>query len=141
MTVLSVSVVGPESVSYERSRLKNWTNLRHCSARVFFVKIPQSQYFSISKFPGYQNGSFSSISRFPGSQVIKMTRLTCFCCLQTTINFKMSISTISTHPNFKMSKHEKYIEIPVAVVSRGSSNKYPSYRLLRLRGKCKTPNS
>ena len=68
MTVLSVSVFGPESVSYERSRLENRTNLRHFSARVFFVKIPQSQYFSISKFPGYQNGSFSSISRFPGNQ-------------------------------------------------------------------------
>ena len=68
MTVLSVSVFGPESVSYERSRLENRTNLRHFSARVFFEKIPQSQYFSISKFPGYRNGSFSSISRFPGNQ-------------------------------------------------------------------------
>ena len=68
MCVLSVSVFGPESVSYERSRLGNRTNLRHCSARVFFVKMSQSHDFSISKFPGYQNGSFSSISRFPGNQ-------------------------------------------------------------------------
>ena len=43
MTVLSVSVFGPESVSYERSRSIFRTNLRHFSARVFFVKIPQSQ--------------------------------------------------------------------------------------------------
>ena len=53
MTVLSVSVFGPELVSYERSRRIFRTNLRHFSARVFFVKIPQSQYsmiYTISMF-------------------------------------------------------------------------------------------
>ena len=53
MTVLSVSVFGPESVSYERSRLGNRTNLRHVSARVILGKnTPKSvfQYFQIPRF-------------------------------------------------------------------------------------------
>ena len=53
MTVLSVSVFGPELVSYERSRRIFRTNLRHFSARVFFVKTPRSQYsmiYTIFKF-------------------------------------------------------------------------------------------
>ena len=47
MTVLSVSVFGPELVPYERSRRIFRTNLRHFSARAFFVKMTQSQYSMI----------------------------------------------------------------------------------------------
>ena len=43
MTVLSVSVFGPESVSYERSRLETAAKLHHFSARVFFEIISKSQ--------------------------------------------------------------------------------------------------
>ena len=51
--VSAVLVFGPELVSYERSRHIFRTNLRHFSARVFFVKIPPSQYsmiYTILKF-------------------------------------------------------------------------------------------
>ena len=43
MTVLSVSVFGPESVSYERSRRENCAKFHEISARVFFVRISKSQ--------------------------------------------------------------------------------------------------
>ena len=43
MTVLTVLVFGPESVSYERSRRDTAAKMQHFSARVFFVKIPQRQ--------------------------------------------------------------------------------------------------
>ena len=38
LTFSNVLVFGPERVSYERSRRMFRTNLRHFSARVFFVK-------------------------------------------------------------------------------------------------------
>ena len=44
MTVLSVSVFGPESVSYERSRRENRAKFHEISARAFFGEIPKSQY-------------------------------------------------------------------------------------------------
>ena len=40
---LTVLVFGPEWVSYERARGVRHANRREISARVFFVKIPQSQ--------------------------------------------------------------------------------------------------
>ena len=40
---LTVLVFGPESISYERSRRETGARINHFSARVFFVKIPQSQ--------------------------------------------------------------------------------------------------
>ena len=40
---LTVLVFGPEWVSYERSRRMQHAKMREISARVFFVKIPQSQ--------------------------------------------------------------------------------------------------
>ena len=75
MTVLSVSVSGPESVSYERSLLEHRTNLRHFAARVSFVKIPQSQY---SVFPSSQVVKMDRFPVFPGSQAIKMDRFPIF---------------------------------------------------------------
>ena len=60
MTVLSVSVFGPESVSYERSRRENRAKFHEISARVFFVRISKSQdsriycilvFFSRTRFP------------------------------------------------------------------------------------------
>ena len=47
MTDLTVLVFGPESVSYERSRRETAAKFNHFVARVFFVKIPQSQYSMI----------------------------------------------------------------------------------------------
>ena len=47
MTVSSVSVFGPESVSYERSRCETRTKFHDFSARVCFAKIPKSQYSMI----------------------------------------------------------------------------------------------
>ena len=60
MTVLTVLVFRPESVSYERSRRATAAKFRHFSARAFFETI-------ISCFPV-----------FPGSQVIKMVRFPVF---------------------------------------------------------------
>ena len=47
MTVLTVLVFGPESVSYERSRRETAAKFHHFSARVFFVKLPKYQYSMI----------------------------------------------------------------------------------------------
>ena len=44
---LTVLVFGPESISYERSRRETAAKFHHFSARVFFEKIPQSQYSMI----------------------------------------------------------------------------------------------
>ena len=49
----AVSVFGPESVSYERSRRENRTKFHDFSARVFFVQIPKCQdsmIYAIYKF-------------------------------------------------------------------------------------------
>ena len=53
---LTVLVFGPEWVSYERSRRMRHANRREISARVFFVKIPQSQnsmIYTILRFFGF----------------------------------------------------------------------------------------
>ena len=53
---LTVLVFGPEWVSYERSRRVRHANRREISARVFFVKIPQSQnsmIYTILRFFGF----------------------------------------------------------------------------------------
>ena len=76
MNVLSVSVSGPESVSYERSRLENRTNLRHFLARVFFVK--KYPKVSISIFPSSQVIKMDRFPVFPGSQAIKTDRFPIF---------------------------------------------------------------
>ena len=47
IVTLTVLVFGPESVSYERSRRETAAKFNLISARVFFVKIPQSQYSMI----------------------------------------------------------------------------------------------
>ena len=47
MSPQPVWVFGPESVSYERSRRETAAKFHHFSARVFFEKIPQSQYSMI----------------------------------------------------------------------------------------------
>ena len=116
MTVLSVSVFGPELVSYERSRHIFRTNLRHFSARVFFVKIPQSQYsmiYTIFKFfrihipkmdsfpmlfshptrPPVRPGRPSDPAARHGSQVIKLVRVPVF--LSSKLNQNGSCSSIS----------------------------------------------
>ena len=52
----SVLVFGPKWVSYERSRGICRGVFRHFSARVFFVKIPQSQHsiiYTVFSFSGY----------------------------------------------------------------------------------------
>ena len=43
MTVLTVLVFGPESVSYERSRRETAAKFHHCLARAFFEIISKSQ--------------------------------------------------------------------------------------------------
>ena len=78
MTVSSVSVFGPESVSYERSRLADRTNLRHFSARVFFVFVKKYPKVKISVFPGSQVIKKDRFPVFPGSQVINMDRFPIF---------------------------------------------------------------
>ena len=53
MTVFTVLVFGPESVSYERSRRENRAKFHEISARVFFVRISKSQdsmIYTISRF-------------------------------------------------------------------------------------------
>ena len=53
MTILTVLVFGPESVSYESSRRETAAKFHHFSARVFFVKISKSQdsrIYTISRF-------------------------------------------------------------------------------------------
>ena len=62
----AVLVLGPESVSYERSRPIDRCILREISARVFFEKIKKSRKIIFPIFPGYQeNGNklISNISR------------------------------------------------------------------------------
>ena len=59
----TVLVFGPESVSYERSRLIRRCILREISARVFFVKIQKSTKIIFPIFPGY--GKHRKIN-FPG---------------------------------------------------------------------------
>ena len=48
MTLETVLVFGPESVSYERSRRAKHAKMQHFSARVFFVKIPKCRDSMIS---------------------------------------------------------------------------------------------
>ena len=53
---LTVLVFGPESVSYERSRRETTAKINHFPARIFFVKIPQSQnpmIYTILRFFGF----------------------------------------------------------------------------------------
>ena len=64
----AVLVFGPESVSYERSRLIDRWVLREISARAFFVKIEKknigiSYIFNISRILGIMETSISNISR------------------------------------------------------------------------------
>ena len=91
-STLTVLVFGPESISYERSRRETAAKFHHFSARVFFEKIPQSQYSTIYTILRFfqdtysQNGFFPMLCSHPtrppvrpsarhGSQVI---RLVCF---------------------------------------------------------------
>ena len=92
MTVLTVLVFGPELVSYERSRRETGARINHFSARVFFVKIPQSQYsmiYTILRFfrihiPKWILSLCFSVTRpgrpsaRHGSQVIKLVRVPVF---------------------------------------------------------------
>ena len=67
----TVLVFGPESVSYERSRLIRRCILREISARVFFVKITKimkSHISNISKILGIMETSISSISRIAANR-------------------------------------------------------------------------
>ena len=74
MTVLTVLVFGPESVSYERSRRETAAKFHHLLARVFFeIMIP-----CFPVFPGSQVIKMDRVSVFPGSQVIKMGRVSVF---------------------------------------------------------------
>ena len=62
----TVLVLGPESVSYERSRLIDRWALREISARAFFVKttkIDTNQISKISRILGVMETSISNISR------------------------------------------------------------------------------
>ena len=69
MSLESVLVCGPESVSYERSRRMRHANRREISARVFFVKIPQSQNSMIYNIKVIR---LACVPVFPGSLVIRM---------------------------------------------------------------------
>ena len=70
MTVLTVLVFGPESVSYERSRRETAAKFHHFWARAFFEII-------IHDFPVFPGSQVIKMVRFPvlpGSQVINMDR-------------------------------------------------------------------
>ena len=86
---LTVFVFGPESVSYERSRRETGARIHHFWARVFFVKIPQSQYSMIYTILRFFRIHIPKMDSFPmlfshptrppgrpsarhGSQVIRM---------------------------------------------------------------------
>ena len=111
---LTVLVFGPELVSYERSRRETGARINHFSARVFFVKIPQSQYSMIYTILRFFRIHIPKMDSFPmlfshptrppacpparhGSQVIKMTGFLVFPGSQLNQNeWFSSISRIKT---------------------------------------------
>ena len=96
MTVLTVLVFGPESVSYERSRHENRTILREISARVFFGKIQKNAEKAIFPiFPGYGEIGKIQFPIFPGYEKLEKTRFPVFPGYEKIIKIKFpSISRI-----------------------------------------------
>ena len=84
MTVSTVLVFGPESVSYERSRRETAATFHHFLARVFFEIM-------IHCFPVFPGSQVIKIDRFPvllGSQAIESIRFPVFPGSQASNQFK-----------------------------------------------------
>ena len=65
MTVLTVLVFGPESVSYERSRRETAAKLHHfCGARCFCQNTPKSEFKDIYNIQFFQD-TYSQNGFFP----------------------------------------------------------------------------
>ena len=108
MTVLSVSVFGPESVSYERSRLENRTNLHHFSARGFFVQLYKYPKVSISVFPSSQVIKMDRFPVFPSSQAIKTDHFPIFPGSQASNPAQNQLKDNTRHSNRKYDDKENH---------------------------------